>query len=151
VGVSLGAAVTLQTLPDLPEVRAVWVEGCFSRLENAVEHYFRGVPRPLRGRLVRFCEGLAWLDSGLWGPSVNPVEALRRVRIPICFCHGTVDELVPPGEGQALYAAYNGPKECFWAEGATHYNVRQRDREEYLRRLRDFFNHQLAEGRQSEE
>jgi uncharacterized protein len=139
VGVSLGAAVTLQTLPDLPEVRAVWVEGCFSRLENAVEHYLRAVPQPLRGGLVRLCEGLAWLDSGLWAPDVNPVEALRWVGVPICFCHGTADELVPPGEGQVLCAAYNGPRAWYWVEGATHYNVRQRNRADYLRRLRNFF------------
>jgi alpha-beta hydrolase superfamily lysophospholipase len=145
VGISLGAAVTLQTLPDLPEVRAVWIEGCFSRLENVVADYLRPVPKPLRGGLVHLCELIAWLDCGLWAPEVNPGEALRRVQVPICFCHGTADELVPLREGHALFDAYNGPKECFWVAGATHYNVRQSNRQEYLRRLRTFLNTHLAE------
>src|SRR5262249_18820148 len=33
VGVSYGAAVTLLALPELSGVRAVWVEGCYSRLD----------------------------------------------------------------------------------------------------------------------
>ena len=58
--------------------------------------------------------------------------------VPIYFCHAQEDELIPPEEGQALYAAYRGPKWHWWVENATHYDVRQRNHSEYLERLRNF-------------
>ena len=47
-------------------------------------------------------------------------------------------------EGQALFEAYDGPKSSWWVEHATHYDVRQRNRDEYLRRLRLFLEEPLA-------
>lgn len=41
-------------------------------------------------------------------------------------------------QNSGVKTAYAGPKWHWWVEGASHYNVRQRDREEYLRRLRGF-------------
>jgi fermentation-respiration switch protein FrsA (DUF1100 family) len=60
------------------------------------------------------------------------------VAVPVFFCHACKDELVPLEEGKALCAAHAGPTRHWWVAGATHYNVRQRNREEYLRRLREF-------------
>src|SRR5262249_282114 len=58
--------------------------------------------------------------------------------------HGQFDELVPFADGQALYAAYAGPKWHWWVKNATHYNVRQRHHQEYLQRLRAFVEGCLA-------
>jgi alpha-beta hydrolase superfamily lysophospholipase len=151
VGVSYGAAVTLQTLPDLADVRAVWVEGCFSRLENVVGHFLSGAPAALRPALVRYCDVVGWLDCGLWAPAVNPIKCLAEVHVPICFCHGGADDLVPFTEGKALYDAYNGPKASFWVHEASHYNIRQRHRDAYRERLRSFFGAYLAAGGRSRE
>jgi alpha-beta hydrolase superfamily lysophospholipase len=138
VGVSLGAAVSLQALPRLPHVRGVWSEGAFARLGNVIRHQFAGVPGTLRGPLVHLYYLLGWVDCGLWVPSVNPVEDVRGVAVPIYFCHAEEDALIPVTEGQALYEGYSGPKTRWWVAGASHYNVRQRNHEEYLRRLRAF-------------
>jgi alpha-beta hydrolase superfamily lysophospholipase len=145
-GVSLGAAVCLQALPHLPEVRAVWSEGAFARLAVPVEHEFRLLPGWVRGPLVAAYDWLGWLDCGLWVPGVNPVEAVARSRVPVYFCHGRHDELVPISEGELLYQAHAGPKWCWWVENASHYNVRQRNPEEYLGRLRSFFAGTLEGG-----
>jgi pimeloyl-ACP methyl ester carboxylesterase len=138
VGISLGAAVSLQALHQLPDVRGVWSEGAFSRFRHEIDHEFAWLPDGLRGPLVRGYWCVGWLDCGFWAPAVNPVDALKDVRVPICFCHAREDELVPLSEGEELYAAYAGPKWCWWVEGATHYDVRQQNREEYLGRLRGF-------------
>lgn len=138
VGVSLGAAVSLQALPQLPEVRGVWSEGAFARFEDVVDHFFQSVPAVLRRPQVEMYERIGWLDSGLWVPSVNPVECLESTRTPIFFCHAVDDELIPLDQGLTLYSAYRGPRECWWVPGASHYDVRQRNHEEYLQRLRGF-------------
>jgi fermentation-respiration switch protein FrsA (DUF1100 family) len=89
--------------------------------------------------------GLGWLDCGFWAPAVNPIESLRAVRVPVYFVHGQRDELVPSAEGEALYEAYDGPKWHWWVAGASHYDVRQRHRDEYLVRLRSFLEDRLSE------
>jgi fermentation-respiration switch protein FrsA (DUF1100 family) len=58
--------------------------------------------------------------------------------VPIYFCHAQDDALIPLAEAVALFDSYQGPKYCYWVEGATHHNARQHGREEYLRRLRTF-------------
>jgi fermentation-respiration switch protein FrsA (DUF1100 family) len=145
IGVSFGAAVTLQALPELPNVRGVWSEGCFSRLSTVVDHYFGRIPPGPRRPLLTAYNYAAWLDCGFWGPDVNPKDALAAVRVPICFCHGRRDELVPFDEAEDLYESYTGPKSHFWVEDGNHYNLRQVAREEYIDRLRSFLEERLAE------
>jgi fermentation-respiration switch protein FrsA (DUF1100 family) len=144
VGVSYGAAVALQALPQLPAVRAVWCEGCFGRFMPVVENQFAGLPHALRKPLVSAYQVLAWLDCGFWGPDLNPIDSLEQVRIPIYFCHGLADELVPFSEGKRLYDGYEGPKACYWVEAAHHYDLRRRNKKEYLDRLRKFLVESLA-------
>jgi alpha-beta hydrolase superfamily lysophospholipase len=146
VGISYGAAVALQALPQLPAVRAVWCEGCFSRFMPVVENQFTRLPPALRKPLVSAYQVLAWLDCGFWGPDINPIDRLERVRIPIYFCHGLADELVPFSEGKQLYDGYNGPKACYWVEDAHHYDLRRRNKQEYLYRLRKFLAESLPAG-----
>jgi pimeloyl-ACP methyl ester carboxylesterase len=143
VGVSLGAAVSLQVLPELPDVQGLWSEGAFNRLSDVVSNYFAWAPGWLRGPLVGGVTRLGWLDCGFWGPDVNPVDCLAGVAVPIYFCHAQRDELVPLAAGEALYGAYTGPKWYWWVSGATHYDVRQRNRDEYLCRLRAFLEARL--------
>jgi fermentation-respiration switch protein FrsA (DUF1100 family) len=144
VGISLGAAVSLQALPQLPDVQGVWLEGCFSHLSHGIRSELAWAPPCLRGPLLGLYNGLGWVDCGFWARRINPIDSLHEVRVPIYFVHGRRDELVPCADGEALYAAYAGPKWCWWVRNATHYDVRQRHREEYLRKLRAFLKDRLA-------
>ena len=138
IGVSYGAAVALQALPQLPTVRAVWCESAFGRLMPVVENQFAGLPRGVRQPLVSAYQVLAWLDCGLWGADINPIDHLEQVHVPIHFCHGLDDKLVPFSEGKRLYDCYDGPKACYWVEAANHYDLRRRNKNEYLNRLGRF-------------
>jgi fermentation-respiration switch protein FrsA (DUF1100 family) len=147
VGVSLGAAVSVQAFPRMPDVRGVWVEACFCHLSHAIRSELDWVPACLRGPLLSLYNGLAWVDCGFWPRRIKPVDCLRQVGVPIHFVHGRRDALVPFSEGEALYAACAGPKWHWWVENARHYDVRQRHREEYLQRLRAFLEDRLAATR----
>jgi alpha-beta hydrolase superfamily lysophospholipase len=146
VGVSYGAAVTLQALPRLPNVHAVWLEGSFSRFIPVVENQFSMLPPYLRKPLISVYEVVTWLDCGFWGSEICPINQLKQVNVPIYFCHGMADELVPLSEGQALFAAYQGPKECYWVSGATHYDVRRLNKVEYFGRLEHFFSKEIEQN-----
>jgi alpha-beta hydrolase superfamily lysophospholipase len=145
VGVSLGADVSLQALPLLPDVRGVWSEGAFARLDRVVANEFSYLPSCLGKPLLALYHALGWLDCGLCVAAVNPVESIRDVTVPIFFCHGRKDELVPLQEGESLYEAYHGPRWQWWVAGAAHYRVRQGNHDEYLRRLRSFLQERLAD------
>ncbi len=146
VGVSLGAAVSLQALRELPDVKGLWSEGAFARFGHCVDRKFAWLLGVLCRPLVGGYYLLGCLDSGMWGPSVNPVDCLQGVTVPIFFCHAQDDELVPFSDGQALYATYRGSKDHWWVAGASHYNVRQRNRDEYLSRLWAFLEECLSRG-----
>jgi uncharacterized protein len=145
VGVSLGAAVSLQALPQLPNVQGVWSEGAFGRLSGVIANKCAWMPHSLCRSLVTLYDLLGWLDCGFWASRIRPVESIEKSSVPICFCHGMQDELIPFAEGQALYEAYRGPKYYYWVEGGSHYNLRQHHRDEYLDRLRSFLEDRLRE------
>jgi alpha-beta hydrolase superfamily lysophospholipase len=146
VGVSYGAAVSLQALPQLPDVRGVWSEGCFDRFGRVADHCFGVLPEWMRGPVLSAYEALLWLDTGTWLQDRRPAAALAGLHVPIYFCHARADDLVPWAGAESMYEGYAGPKWHFWAEGATHANIRNRCRAEYLRRLSDFLEERLAES-----
>jgi alpha-beta hydrolase superfamily lysophospholipase len=150
IGVSYGAGVALQALPDLPEVRAVWVEAPFAQLTDPVNHFFRPVPSALRPMVVGFYAALAWADCGFWMGDISPLDRLEQVQVPICFCHGRADNTTPFENGQKLYDAYGGPKSCLWIDDGTHNDLRSRHKELYFAQLRGFLEEHLKRGRGGE-
>jgi pimeloyl-ACP methyl ester carboxylesterase len=130
VGVSLGAAVSLQALPALPDVAGVWSEGAFSRLDAVIDNEFALVPSALRKPLLHIYHRIGYFDCGFQVESINPIDTVRGATVPICFCQAQRDTLVPPEQGRDLFAACTGPKTCWWVANASHYNVRQRNHQE---------------------
>jgi fermentation-respiration switch protein FrsA (DUF1100 family) len=145
-GISYGAGVALQALPQMKHVRAAWIESCFSRLSDIARKKFDYVPREFREPLISTYSTIVWLDTGCWPTEANPIDHLGRIHIPILFCHGKDDDLIPFTQGQALYSSYSGPKSCYWLDGAGHYNTQPVGGREYDRRVRDFFEKHLIES-----
>jgi uncharacterized protein len=148
-GISYGAAVSLEALERLPQVKGLWSEGAFGWLNHAVRRRLNCVPAFVLKPVVRMYYLLGKLDCNLWVPDINPVDCLAGVHVPILFCHGEQDELAPFGDALALYNRYRGPKWNYWIDGGSHYNLRQRHREEYLARFRRFLQDCLTVERSS--
>ena len=146
VGISMGAVSALRALPRLPTVRGVWSEGAFARLGTVVDHEFAILPDWVRRPLVEAYKLLGWLDCDLTVEKVNPVDSLEGLTVPVFFCHGEEDALIPFSEGQMLDATYTGPHQHWWVAEATHHNIRQHHSTEYLQRLRDFLEEHLQEA-----
>jgi uncharacterized protein len=147
VGVSYGAAVVLQALPEIPDVRAVWVEGAFARFDGVVENVFRMVPQPLRYCVADFYSTLGWLDCGFRASDIRPIDKLRNVRVPICFCHGRRDDLIPFEQAETMYNSYAGPKSCLWFDDGRHYGLRKNHEEEYFTRFCGFLEEHMGSDR----
>ncbi|MBI1901775.1 MAG: alpha/beta fold hydrolase [Planctomycetia bacterium] len=139
VGVSYGAAVTLQALDRVPDVQGVWVDSTFGRLSTVVERHFAFLPQTLQPAAVKFHNALVWLDVGVWGPDVNPIDALAGVRVPVYFCHGRSDPLTSFSEAKSVFESYAGPKWSYWIDNDREYpHLTPADRREYFRRMNDF-------------
>ncbi len=70
---------------------------------------------------------------------MDNLEAVRRVKLPILFLHGTKDEIVPFTMGRSLYEASASPsKDFFEIPGAMHNSVWTTARDAVRERVRDF-------------
>ncbi len=69
-------------------------------------------------------------------------EKVARAACPVLVIHGDRDELIPPGEGRALFDAAPGPKQLYLVEGAGHNDVSLVAGAEYPRRIASFLNAQ---------
>jgi pimeloyl-ACP methyl ester carboxylesterase len=146
VGISYGAAVALQALPQLPDVAGVWVDSSFGRLDSVMQRNFAFVPQISRKGLVSLASVLIWLDCGFWTDDVNPLERVGKLqKTPIYFCHSKADPNTDFAEARALYEAYHGPKWHFWVDDLTREGLTPATHREYYRRLHDFIQGHLVE------
>lgn len=82
---------------------------------------------------------IGWLDSGLLVDQVDPVAAIRGLKLPIFFIHGLDDVTVPPDCTRILFNGYDGPKKLRLEPGAGHCATADLKTEQYRRELRAFF------------
>jgi hypothetical protein len=70
----------------------------------------------------------------------NTKRIVGRVHAPLLIMHGDADEVVPFSQGQAVFAAANPPKYFWRVPGAHHNDLLYLAGQEYIPRLRDFYN-----------
>ncbi|NEO86625.1 MAG: alpha/beta fold hydrolase [Spirulina sp. SIO3F2] len=106
-GISLGASVGLQLLPQEPRLQAAVLVSPFSRLEDvmaetAAPYVSEGGARlllPLVNRVMR------WRTSGFEPEAIAPVEAATQINIPTLLIHGEADDVIWPHHGERNYGA----------------------------------------------
>jgi hypothetical protein len=69
----------------------------------------------------------------------TPLEALKRVKVPVIFFHGQADGFVPCHMSRAMYEACPGKKDIYTVPGADHGLAYPVDMDGYVARLREFF------------
>lgn len=104
-GYSMGAAVALQTLPELPQVKAAVLLAPFSDLGAVMYHHagqvYSGAMRPL----------LPWVRSNVRSTAgfdprkIKPVDAVKDTRARLLFIHGGSDRVIPPEHSARLLDA----------------------------------------------
>lgn len=91
-GISLGAAVTLMTAPEAPEIKAIVSESSFASLDLMTYEYYH-VPLlnyPL-GQLTRLW-GIIFLHYD--AKEVSPLMAIKQLHIPILLIHVKNDDII---------------------------------------------------------
>jgi dipeptidyl aminopeptidase/acylaminoacyl peptidase len=145
LGYSLGGAVSLVVAAEDHRVRAVCADSAFSDPLGVLAD---GVERVLRIPGAVLTAPVAAVVARRTGARLSDFEPLTSVaRIsprPLLLIHGDQDTAVTPRHARRLYDAAGEPKELWTVPGAAHVGAYFADRDQYLRRVRAFFESALA-------
>jgi alpha-beta hydrolase superfamily lysophospholipase len=143
-GVSMGAAIALQSAAVEPRIAAVSAEDPFASLREVTYDYAGLDISPFLGNTL-FCPASifairALAKAGGFDPDeVSPEKAVARRPFPVLLICGTNDHRIPCRHAEAIYDAATGPKELWIVRGAGHASALGQARAEYENRVVGFY------------
>ena len=144
-GLSMGAAVTVASMPEHPDLRCAVVESPFSDYCGVVRRWAWNhlwVPAFPLIDIVLWC-----LRVRVGDPHVsrfNPVEAAPRIAPrPLLVIGGTRDRLMPEWDVRRVFGAALEPKQLWIVQDAYHAKCREAAGLEYDTRVAGFFSRHL--------
>jgi alpha-beta hydrolase superfamily lysophospholipase len=154
LGVSMGAAIALQSAAVEPRIDAVVAEDPFESLREVTYDYAGLEFSPLLGRTLFRPASMAALhgvkkDGGFDPDDVSPKKAVAARAFPVLLICGTADHRIPCRHAQAIYQAAIGPKELWIVPGAAHASALGHAPKEYQKRVIEFFE-KYPEGKPKE-
>lgn len=149
LGVSLGAAIALQSAAVDPRIEAVVAEDPFANLREVSYDYAGLHCTPLLGKtLFRPATITALYQVARFGgfspEEVSPLKAVSARAFPVLLICGTRDRIIPCRHAQRIYRAAVGPKELWGVKGAGHAAALGTDPTGYERRVIAFFGTSFA-------
>jgi dipeptidyl aminopeptidase/acylaminoacyl peptidase len=70
--------------------------------------------------MIRRAFSIAEVQGGFHVNDVSPIEAARRIRIPVLLIHGRQDADTPIAHSERVLNALAGPKDLLRVQGARH-------------------------------
>jgi uncharacterized protein len=124
-GVSMGAAIALQSAAVEPRIAAVSAEDPFANLREVTYDYAGLDVSPFIGetlfRPASIFAMRAVAKTGGFNPDeVSPEKAVAQRPFPVLLICGTNDHRIPCRHAEAIYDAAIGPKELWIVQGAGH-------------------------------
>jgi alpha-beta hydrolase superfamily lysophospholipase len=143
-GVSMGAAIALQSAAVEPRIAAVSAEDPFANLREVTYDYAGLNVSPLLGetlfRPASIFAVRAVARAGGFNPDeVSPEKSVVQRPFPVLLICGTNDHRIPCRHAQAIYGAAIGPKELWIVLGAGHASALGQAPAEYENRVISFF------------
>src|SRR5271168_2907544 len=125
MGVSMGAAIALQSAAVEPRIEGVVAEDPFADLREVSYDYAGLQFSPFLGKTLFRPASIAGLqamakDGGFNPDDVSPVKTVAARVFPVLLICGTRDHTIPCRHAERIYAAARGPKELWIVNGAEH-------------------------------
>jgi len=125
LGVSMGAAIALQSAAIEPRIEAVAAEAPFANLREVSYDYAGLDISPLLGKTLFRPASMAAMHSvekegGFKPDDVSPEKAVTARPFPVLLICGTRDHRIPCRHSERIYRAAAGPKELWIVKGAGH-------------------------------
>lgn len=143
LGVSMGAAIALQSAAGDPRITGVIAEAPFSSLREVGYDYAGLHLSPWLGRTFYrpgLEAGLIALerDSGISVDAISPARAVSVRAFPVFIISDGDDRTVPTRHAEAIYNAASGPKQIWIVPNAPHASGLGSAAEEYEKKCLDF-------------
>jgi uncharacterized protein len=136
LGVSMGAAIALQSAAVEPRIEGVIAEDPFADLREVSYDYAGLQFSPLLGKTLFRLATISALNemakAGGFSPDdVSPAKALAARPFPVLLICGTRDRTIPCRHAKKIYQYASGPKQLWIVEGAEHASALGRAPGEY--------------------
>lgn len=144
LGVSMGAAIALQSAAVEPRIEAVVAEDPFRDLREVSYDYAGLRTWPLLGKtFFRPAAIMAMYsiskEGGFSVDEVSPEKAVAERPFPVLLICGPRDTTIPCRHSERIYKAARGPRELWNVQGAGHASALGQDPAEYENRVVSFF------------
>lgn len=148
LGTSMGAAASVLAAADSPRIEGVVVDSSFSNgytlLDENFSVHFHGLSKKFFGIGCRFFLDLL---GGFKVPPQQPIDAARKIKVPILFIHGEMDPAIPPKHSELIAAASPSTQKSIWiVPGSGHVEGYERFPDEYQQRVLGFFDGVRKQG-----
>ena len=143
MGVSLGAATSVNAFGAEPAITALWADSSFADISSVVRDQLamNGVPAFLNGAVLI----VASLDGNDL-EAMAPIDAIKHQNgRPVTIVHGNADEWINVESAYRLYEASGQAAGLWIIDGTRHVEAMFVYPEEYAQRMVDFFNASLGE------
>jgi hypothetical protein len=139
-GVSMGAAIALQSAAVEPRIEGVIAEDPFADLREVSYDYAGLHMWPMLGKTLFRPATIFALDAlaktGRFDPDeVSPEKAVAARPFPVLLICGTQDRTIPCRHAERIYEAASGARELWIVDGAGHASALGRDPVEYEERV----------------
>lgn len=143
LGVSMGAAIALQSAAVEPRIEAVVAEDPFANLREVAYDYAGLQFSPLLGKTlfrpaVMVAMHYVAREGGFDPDEVSPEKAVTQRPFAVLLICGTADHRIPCRHAERIYQAARGPKELWIVPGAGHAAALGTAPVEYERRVIQF-------------
>jgi len=149
LGVSMGAAIALQSAEVEPRIGGVIAEDPFANLREVSYDYAGLHFNPFLGKSLFLPATVVAMNEmakagGFLPDAVSPESAVAARPFPILLICGTRDRTIPCRHAEMIYRAAHGSKDLWIVEGAEHSSALGRLPAEYDERVTRFLEKAFA-------
>lgn len=139
LGFSLGGSVAIMSKND--DIKAIVTDSAYSNLNNMVESMYRHFYF-LKYPFVQLTRVYSRIFFGVDTKDVSPKDSIKSINKPVLIIHGGKDGQIPVDEANILHNA-NKDTKLWIAENADHGETYALNKDEYEKRVFDFFEKNL--------
>jgi uncharacterized protein len=144
LGFSMGAAISLITAAESPDISAVVADSAYVDVISLIKwklSRWKFLSAFLVPLILLVTKILYKIDFS----RVKPLESVKKIKVPVFIIHGGKDTTVPVQHAYRLRGACRNRDNQFWVvPEAAHTDAFSIHTEEYLARVTSFFRHAFA-------
>lgn len=144
-GISMGAATVMMcSSEEMPNNVKAIIEDCgYTSVLEEFSYQVKILYRMPSFPIVNLLSIITKIRAGYWLKEANPIEQVKKSRLPILFIHGDSDTFVPPFMVDKLYEVANCKKEKLIIKDAGHGASYWMNSKKYWKTIKNFIDENI--------